>query len=274
MPTSLAVDRRRVFFQNADEVLCLDGPTGVALDPSGNIAAGSYFTDSVKFYDPNGTYLGNLYHSGTEDPRCVAYDRRGNLFVGIRNNGNGRVAVFDPELNFVRYIGVGILVPHPAALAFDRSENLWVTMPGSIRKFSHDGTLLDTITDPELEPHGIALDENEDLYVTNANAYEVFVFDPNGSLVDRMPLDMGPAPDPLLVLYGIAFEVTPPLPDFDGDGDVDLNDYDVFSQCLAASGPGREPPFQECLDVFDLDWDFDVDVADFARFAASFTGAQ
>ncbi|UCC32071.1 MAG: hypothetical protein JSU86_07280, partial [Phycisphaerales bacterium] len=79
----------------------LDGSRGPAIDGKGGLAVGSYFTDSVKFFDLDGTYLGDLRHSGTEDPHGVAYDRSGNLFVASRNNGNGRVAVFDSEHNFV-----------------------------------------------------------------------------------------------------------------------------------------------------------------------------
>ncbi len=60
--------------------------------------------------------------------------------------------------------------------------------------------------------------------------------------------------------------------DFDEDGDVDLDDYDMFENCLSLSGPGVTPPFTECLDVFDFDADNDCDLADYAIFAANFTG--
>ena len=60
--------------------------------------------------------------------------------------------------------------------------------------------------------------------------------------------------------------------DFDEDGDVDLDDYNMLDNCLSLSGPGVTPPFQYCLDVFDLDRDYDVDMNDFAVFAEFFTG--
>jgi hypothetical protein len=72
----------------------------------------------------------------------------------------------------------------------------------------------------------------------------------------------------------------PDLPgDFDSDGDVDLDDYTVFADCLAGpdalpspSLPGVTP--QNCLDAFDFDApDGDVDVEDFSAFQATFTGA-
>jgi len=55
----------------------------------------------------------------------------------------------------------------------------------------------------------------------------------------------------------------------DGDGDVDLDDYDCFFDCL--TGPGVVVD-DGCL-VFDTDLDRDVDLADMAAFAAWFTGS-
>ncbi|MCP4251533.1 MAG: right-handed parallel beta-helix repeat-containing protein [bacterium] len=63
----------------------------------------------------------------------------------------------------------------------------------------------------------------------------------------------------------------PPLPaDFDCDGDVDLDDFEAFEECLRFSGPMLPPPSDECLDVFDLDADLDVDLADFAHIQVAF----
>jgi hypothetical protein len=70
-----------------------------------------------------------------------------------------------------------------------------------------------------------------------------------------------------------------PVPgDFDEDGDVDLDDYLVFANCMA--GPDAVPsptqPYvtaQGCRHAFDLDVDDDVDLADFAGFQMEFTGS-
>ncbi len=69
-----------------------------------------------------------------------------------------------------------------------------------------------------------------------------------------------------------------PLPgDFDSDGDVDLDDGAVFVDCLA--GPRALPTptdpqvtASQCLDVFDVDADEDVDLVDFVSFQEGFTG--
>jgi hypothetical protein len=53
----------------------LSSPTGIAIDPAGNLAVGSWGTATVAFYDPVGHYLGAIGLSGGERPMCLAYDR-------------------------------------------------------------------------------------------------------------------------------------------------------------------------------------------------------
>ncbi|MCK4658644.1 MAG: hypothetical protein KAV82_03905 [Phycisphaerae bacterium] len=62
--------------------------------------------------------------------------------------------------------------------------------------------------------------------------------------------------------------------DFDHDGDVDLDDYTVFTSCLA--GPNVTAPPRGCtsqqFDETDLDGDDDVDLGDFGEFQEVFAG--
>ncbi|HNO78579.1 MAG TPA: hypothetical protein PKN33_11015 [Phycisphaerae bacterium] len=70
----------------------------------------------------------------------------------------------------------------------------------------------------------------------------------------------------------------PPVPgDFDGDGDVDADDFEHYADCL--DGPDATPTPDlpdatdaDCIQAFDQDDDNDVDLADFASFQAAFTG--
>jgi hypothetical protein len=57
-------------------------------------------------------------------------------------------------------------------------------------------------------------------------------------------------------------------PDFDGDHDVDSEDFGYMQPCLSASGV---PPAPNCLQA-DLDGDNDVDVQDLVRFEACYAG--
>ena len=61
-----------------------------------------------------------------------------------------------------------------------------------------------------------------------------------------------------------------PPGDLDCDGDVDLADFNAFTDCM--SGPNATPP-GDCEDA-DLDTDADVDLHDFAEFQRAFTGSQ
>ncbi|MCK4341447.1 MAG: hypothetical protein KAY37_06980, partial [Phycisphaerae bacterium] len=58
--------------------------------------------------------------------------------------------------------------------------------------------------------------------------------------------------------------------DLDVDGDVDLDDFGVLSDCLV--GPGVLPPLGCARPRLDGDWD--VDLADYALFQQQFTGPQ
>ena len=57
-----------------------------------------------------------------------------------------------------------------------------------------------------------------------------------------------------------------PMGDLDEDCAVTLDDYFYFEICLVLSGPGGDPGFQDCRDVFDFDGDTDVDLMDFGGF--------
>ncbi|HNQ22952.1 MAG TPA: S8 family serine peptidase [Phycisphaerae bacterium] len=67
-------------------------------------------------------------------------------------------------------------------------------------------------------------------------------------------------------IWALAPSTTPG--DLDGDGDVDVNDFVLFADCL--SGPGVAYP-EGCADA-DFDEDGDVDLVDVAAFQAAFTG--
>ncbi|MCK4659437.1 MAG: hypothetical protein KAV82_07935 [Phycisphaerae bacterium] len=67
--------------------------------------------------------------------------------------------------------------------------------------------------------------------------------------------------------------------DFDGDGDVDLDDYAVFVDCMPGPDTPPTPTIPEvtgqmCLDAFDFDKDEDVDLNDFGAFQGHFSGTR
>jgi parallel beta-helix repeat protein len=110
--------------------------------------------------------------------------------------------------------------------------------------------------------------------------------DDNNIRTERLPLDLAGGPrfldDPLADDTGMPdlpgypaivdmgpFERHPLSPaDLDHDGDVDLDDYDLFTGCLL----GNEVPVEPGCEPADLDDDGDCDVVDFAWFTRFFTG--
>jgi hypothetical protein len=64
--------------------------------------------------------------------------------------------------------------------------------------------------------------------------------------------------------------------DFDGDGDVDLEDFAQFAACygLPIGSADFTPPTTACRDAFDFDTDGDVDLADVSIFQSAFTTTQ
>jgi hypothetical protein len=225
----------------------LNGPHGTALTPSGNVAVCSFFTDSVMFFAPDGTFLSNL-GPNVSDPQALAYDRSGNLYVGNRNNGNGHVAVFDENLQFVGTIGSGFFNPHPLDMAFDRSQKLFVTTPGYILKFDCEGTFLGIIVEAGLDPAGLAVDESDVLWVTNRLAREIWRFLPSGQFVDKRTFDAGVNLPANLELYGIAFDQSPEADcNTNGTGDACDIDSGLSADCNFNGQPDEcELPSNDC----------------------------
>ena len=68
---------------------------------------------------------------------------------------------------------------------------------------------------------------------------------------------------------GMCTSSTPP--DFDGDGDIDLDDFTVFSSCLGLSVSGATALPCSCAD---LNGDGIIDLRDYALFQPSYSGAK
>lgn len=106
----------------------------------------------------------------------------------------------------------------------------------------------------------------------NAVAFR-FQIDPNTPHVTNQvfidALDEDPVTKPLLTIRSA-------VPgDADDDGDVDLNDFAIFTDCLAGPNISPQPTragvdATDCLWYFDRDADEDVDLADFSSFQSSF----
>ncbi len=138
-----------------------------------------------------------------------------------------------------------------------------------VRRANLDGSDVEDlfIVGDNLNPGGIALDLPEGkVYWGQDVSYPPYV----GKIM-RMNLD-GSNQEDVATDLGMVTDLALPAPlpgDFDDDGDVDLDDFDIFAGCMTGpdipTGPGCEPA--------DIDADGDVDLADFGVFQAAFTGS-
>jgi sugar lactone lactonase YvrE len=76
------------------ELQGLDGPLGVAVDPTGNIYVGSQGRQRVEIYDSRGSFVDAWGEGELRMPNDLAFDRDGNLYV--LDSGVRRVRVYAP----------------------------------------------------------------------------------------------------------------------------------------------------------------------------------
>jgi len=189
----------------------------------------------------------------------------------------------------------GMVVPTPfkATLTFTtRSVNVFPFPDVTLHVYSYPADLIESPGDYSREPatlQGVFMvtadqaSRVETLDVTGLVASALlagdnlvafrFQIDPNTPHVTNQvfidALDTDPVTKPFLIIRSA-------LPgDADDDGNVDLDDFAIFTDCLAGPKISPEPTragvsARDCLWYFDRDADEDVDLEDFSSFLGSF----
>ena len=141
-----------------------------------NSSAGIFAANSiVKFTSAAG--VGATFATGFSDPRGLAFDTSGNLYVA--NYGNNTVSKVTPG-GAVSTFATGLNLPW--GLAFDGSGNLFVANYGgkTISKVSPAG-VVSTFATLVLKPFDLDFDAQGNLYCTSSSA--VYKFKPDGSQI-------------------------------------------------------------------------------------------
>jgi len=162
-------------------------PTDIAFAPDGNFfVSDGYGNSRVVKFDKSGKFLLAWGKKGTGEgefntPHAVRFDSKDNLYVGDREND--RVQVFDQNGKFIRTFG-GFA---PFGLFITPDDTLFVAdgRAHHVMKMTLDGKILDTFgkLGPEpghfFLPHGITVDKDGAVYVTEINGKRVQKFIPN-----------------------------------------------------------------------------------------------
>lgn len=158
----------------------LKGPFGIALAEKGEIYVTDFADDRVKKFDSKGKLLKSFGGPGKGrgkfyGPQGIAIDRLGNIYVA--DSGNARIQKFDKEGRFLMMFGGrGSLAgsfSHPTDLLVEEGGEIWVVDSANqhIQRFDPSGNLLTEARLPDLrsEPRGIVADEENNLYISDAN---------------------------------------------------------------------------------------------------------
>ena len=160
---------------------------------SANVAGGNH---KIFEYTADGTQ--STYATGLDNPRGLAFDSLGNLFVaeilGVNNHVIGRALKFDLH-NKVSPVGSRAWFSF-VGLAIDSSGNVYVmatddrspTGAGTIFKLTPDGERIEFGSVPGTTPgnllqanQGLAFDSAGNLYAADGGAQTIYKFAPNGT---------------------------------------------------------------------------------------------
>jgi len=152
---------------------------------------GEFYTDVVPlFYKPSDVIVSNT----------------GNIFVSD-GYGNSRVVKFNQDGNFIKSWGIkGDRISEfnlPHSLAIDKKQRLLVAdrENSRIQLFDMNGNYLETwnLTD---NPYCIAIDGNDDIYITLGNAPKILKLDSKGEVIGLFGSE-GKGPGQFVMPHGI-----------------------------------------------------------------------
>lgn len=138
-------------------------PTGMAINPDGEVYISSRFNGQVYRVTEEGT--SSVFARNLGIATGIAFDPQGNLYVGDRE---GTIYRLNPQGTATVF---ATLAPSVAAfhLAFDSQGNLYVTNPSmsgydAIHRFTPEGEM-QTFVGELGRPQGLAFDHQDNLYV-------------------------------------------------------------------------------------------------------------
>lgn len=144
----------------------LSGPSGVAVDATGDVFIADFQNNRVVEVLPSGTQQTLI--SGLNSPTGVAVDSAGDVFVA--DTMNNRVLELAPS--GTQTIGSGL--SHPEGVAVDATGDVFIADTDNCRvvEVTPSGTQT-TLTDCDDQPTGVAVDSAGDVFIAESLANEV-----------------------------------------------------------------------------------------------------
>lgn len=158
----------------------VSGPQGLAIDASGNLYVGNPDNATVTIYPPGSTSPSLTLKQDLAVPAAVAVDKKGNVWVSNEEGSNqGSVVEFPAGSASPSTVISGL---NPLGVAVDSRRNLYVEEENSsgavVAVYPHGATKPSkTFGQGNLiEPTGITIAANGDVYVSDYYLADVFVF--------------------------------------------------------------------------------------------------
>jgi sugar lactone lactonase YvrE len=165
-----------------------DSPTGIAVDPKGNILVADTGNGRIEKLSSDGTFVTSV---ATTDPNGIAVDRAGNIYVAEIGSKH-RVRKLGPDGTLIAEWAPGLYGPRKIAIGPD--DSIYVVDSGRNRivKFSPDGQVLaswgsEGSGDGQFRGlSSVAVDAaNNKVYVADPINSRIEVFDSNGKFLSK-----------------------------------------------------------------------------------------
>ncbi len=149
----------------------------VAVDPQGNCYVSAERTDAViRKITPEG--VASVFATGMGQSLGMAFNAAGDTLYVVRSSLAGPIRKVAPD-------GTHTLLANgfnqPTGLAVGPSGDVYVTDAASVTRVAPDGTKTVLTSDPVLNrPHGVAVDENETVWVASAHDGNIYRLDQDG----------------------------------------------------------------------------------------------
>lgn len=184
-----------------------DGPSGIAVAAGGAVYVADTGNNRIQVFDSDGIYLetwgaaGGAAGTGEKEynqPWGISFDASGNIYIA--DKGNDRIQVYTAGGAYSSSINAGNGLDGPTSLAFDSTGNIYVTerngsdYTANVKKLAPDGSSVleawpgDLPNPPQYFifyfPTDIAVDSNDNVYITNRENNQVVVYDPGTESLD------------------------------------------------------------------------------------------